>query len=110
MLDPDDEASRKRIAIRQNIELSKGMRWLVAILIFPLSWLTQFILIYRHWGEMWSHLPAVFILLFLPFPCIQMFFNEESQNPFRRPISAMSALFTYLLVMMAQQVVFAYHH
>ncbi len=110
MLDPEDEAWRKRIAIRQNIELAKGMRWFVAVLIFPLSWLTQFILIYRHWGEMWSHVAAVSILLFLPLPCVQMFFREDSPYLFRRPISAMSAMSTYLLIAMAQQVVFAYHH
>ena len=109
MLDPEGEAWRQRIELRKAVELAKGMRWVVAILIFPLSWLSQFILVHRHWGEMWSHMPAVFLLLFMPLPCVQMFFTEDSPNPFRRPISAISAMFTYLLIGMAQQVIFTYH-
>jgi len=96
MLDPESEAWRKRIQLRQTEELWKAMRWLVLV-IFLLNWYTWFLVIHRHWAQMaqsGSAIAAVGLLAFSPFPCMLMFLKREVYPPF-------AALLTYGLIGMA---------
>ncbi len=80
MLDPESEAWRQRIELRKNDGLQKGMRWVVLV-IFLMNWYTWFLLISRHWAEMWNHVATVGLLLLSPTPCILMFFRREAYPP-----------------------------
>jgi hypothetical protein len=65
LLDPEGEEWRKRIEVRKADEFQKALRWIVLV-IFLASWYTWFLLISRHWGEMWNHVAAVGLLSLSP--------------------------------------------
>jgi hypothetical protein len=93
MLDAEGEEWRKRIWLRQADELQKVMRWFV-LFGFLVNWYMWFVLISRHWGEMWNHVAMIGLLLFYPMPCILMFLKREAYPP-------VAALLTYILLGLA---------
>jgi hypothetical protein len=93
MLDTESEEWRKRIELRKIDEFQKAMRWFVLV-VFLMNWYTWFLLISRHWGEMWNHVAAVGLLSLSPAPCILMFFKREAYPP-------TAVFFTYILLGLA---------
>ena len=93
MLDPEGEEWRQRIELRKADENQKGMRWFVLFLALA-NWCSWFLVISRHWGQMWNHVAAVALLLFFPMPCIAMFIKRWACPSF-------AAFQTYILLLLA---------